>query len=727
MDRLSIEFLSRHLWLVIVFCLALLAASYFYYRRTTPPLPKMLRGLLFVFRGAAFLALFLALAQPIISYNSVTQAKKKMAVLLDNSTSMNQPLRPESDRTRLQEAEDVLNGPELARLRDNLDITTFAYAESLVVADQSQSLPGKMTDPGQALTQLRRQSAIDPYDYIMMVSDGRVTEGEDPGDVAAEYGRPVLAIAVGDSVRVEDIALDNVDYNEVVFAGKQTEIKAVVSQQGAFDGKLQIHLSDGNTVLTQRTDDPPGDGKTGEYTLTYTPSKPGRMFLNLEVTGPNDEANPKNNRRTFAVRVLKSKLNVLAYSSSVNQEYAFLNRFLKSRDDYEITRVIDAPGGDRLGERFPTTQERLNSFDLVILIDPNLNRLSSHYDEFISYMTDRGGAVLLLMGEEYDKSAPGNRLETLSPLAVSSARRSPVRYGKFHIVPNPQMTFHPVIKLAETREDIDAAWANQPPFSVSVPVDSVRSGSVTLGYLEGELGRGRDAAAAYKRYGAGKILAFSVAPFWNWAFLPIGVGSDVSIYNDFFAATIRWLTISDESDRLSFKPVKDVFQSGEEVVFEGFIRDEGFRPIEGAGGDLVVVSADGDSSLVSIIPDPAREGGYRANAGVLPPGSYTYHAQLAADSVKLGRLHGEFAVDDIDRETAFSAVDWNSLARAARNSGGVFASYNNLEPLLDAVDLDRVRVERTHEYRIWDNIVLLIIILVALSAEWFIRKRRQLL
>lgn len=727
MDRLNVEFLSSYLWLVIVVCLALLAASYIYYRRTTPPLPKFMRIFLSVLRGAAFLALFLALAQPIISYTSVTRAKKKMAVLLDYSESMNQPLSPGSDKTRLEEARDVLDGPELSRFRDNLDITTYAYAESLVPADKSDSLSHAMTDPGEALKQLRRQSAIDPYDYIMMISDGRVTEGEDPGDIASEYGRPVLAIAVGDSVRIEDIALDDIDFNEVVFAGKQTEIKAIVSQQGDFDGKLQFQLSEGKTVLTQRTDDPPGSGKSGEYTLTYTPSKPGRMFLNLDVTGPNSEANPQNNRRTFAVRVLKSKLNILVYSSSVNQEYAFLNRFLKSHDDYQVTRVVDAPGGDRVGERFPTTQERLNSFDLVILIDPNLNRISSHYDEFLSYMTDRGGAVLLLMGEEYDRSAAGNRLETLSPLTVAPAGRSPVRYGKFHIMPNPQMTFHPVIKLADTREDIDAAWSNQPPFSISLPIDSVRSGSVTLGYLASDIGRAQEAAAAYRRFGAGKFLAFSVAPFWNWAFLPIGVGGDITLYSDFFAATIRWLTISDESDRFSFKPIKDVFQSGEDVVFNGFIRDEGFRPIEGAGGDLVVASADGDTSTVSVIPDPSREGGYRADAGVLPPGSYSYRVQLSADSVKLGRLKGEFAVDDIDREMAFSSVDWSSLARTARNSGGVFASYSNLSPLIDAVNLDRVRVERIHEYRLWDNVLLLVIILVTLSAEWFIRKRRQLL
>ncbi len=727
MSRIDIEFLSSYAWLAGLVCLALLAVSYLYYRRTTPPLPSLLRYLLLILRCAAFAALFLALAQPMVSHTEITRAKKRMAVLVDYSSSMTRLLHPDSAATRSDKARDILNSPRLASLENDLDITTFAFAESLVVIDEGRDLAGNKTDPGGALRQLKRRSAINPFDYVMLITDGRVTEGEDPSDVAAEYGSPVLAVAVGDSVRVQDIVLDRVVYNEVVFVGRQTEIKAMIAQQGSIEDRIRITLSEGNTVLAQRIDDPPGEGRTGEYALTFTPSRPGRMFLNLEVAGPEDETNTQNNRHTFAVRVLKSKLNILVYSSSLNQEYAFLNRFLDSRDDYAVTRVVDAPGGDRLGERFPNTQERLNSFDLVIMIDPNLNRISSQYDRILSFMSDRGGGVLMFMGEHYARTAPGARLETLSPLAVASTAGPRVRYGKFHIVPDMQMTFHPAVKLADTREGITAAWANQPPFTISLPIDSVRSGGMVLGYLGIDAGRSRQPAAAYRRYDAGKFLAFSVAPFWHWAFLPVGVGGDPTLYQDFLSATIRWLTISDESDRLNFKPIKEVFQSGEEVVFEGHARDEGFRPLEGGAGEVVVTESAGDSSIASIIPDPIRQGGYRARVGVLPPGPYTYYAELYADSIRLGRFDGEFAVDDIDRETAFASVDWNTLARTAQNSGGVFAAYSDLTPLTDAVNTDRVRTTNTREYRLWDHVVLLIIILVTLSAEWFIRKRRQLL
>jgi hypothetical protein len=726
MSRFEIEFLGSQLWLIILLCLILLGLSYLYYRRTTPPLPKFLRWSLMVLRGLAFISLFLALAQPIISYTKINQKKKQMVVLLDRSSSMSLPLGTETEITRLQQAMDLWSGPETAPLRNNLEITTYAFAESLDVSATGEFLARNKTDFGRAVSQVRQLSAVNPPDYLMILSDGRATEGENLPDLAESFGWPIYTIAIGDSSRTDDIALDDIEFNEVIYAGRQTEIKASISQKGDHTGRLQIQLSEGERILTQKSVDPPGDGKIGEQNLTFTPAVPGRMFLNLEVSA-GEEPNLLNNRRTFSVRVLKSKLNIMIYSSSLNQEYAFLNRYLKSRDDYEVTSVIDAPGGNRLGERFPNTQEKLNSYDLVIMIDPNLNRIKSHYDRMISYMTDRGGAIMIFMGEQYARSAAGNRLETLSPLASGSTQSRSIRYGKFQTSPDARMIFHPVLKLAETREDIARTWQNQPPFTQLAPIDSVRTGAASLGYIEDESGGSRKTVIAYKRYGAGKILTFAVAPFWHWAFYPVGVGSDASVYREFLSGTVRWLTISDESDRLSFKPVKEIFQNGEEVSFEGSVHDEGFRPIEGGSGDLIIVSGEYDSTIAGILPEPGRPGKYGAGIGVLSPGSYEYHAELYADSVKLGDFNGKFAVDDIDRETAFSDVDWSYLAETADNSGGMFASYNNIQPLIDAIDKSAVEVEETRDIRLWDHLILLIIIIVTLTLEWFIRKRRQLL
>jgi len=727
MNNTSIEFLGGPLWLIILTCLIVFGLIYLYYRRTTPPIGRPLKIVLICLRIIVLGALFLALAQPILTWTKRDSVPKKMAILVDSSNSMKLPLAPGSSTTRADAVRDLLSGGDFSTLTGRLDVTYYNFAESLVVRDNASALTGTSTDPGLAVSQLVSATALNPDDYIMIISDGRATEGENLADLYSRHRRPVYTIAVGDSSRVNDIALSAVDYNDVIYAGRKTEMTATVSQMGEIDGRVNISLYNGSTLLAQKTAQPPGEGKTADYTLEFTPTVPGRLILDMRVATSDQESNEGNNRKKFSVRVLKSKLRILIYSSSLNQEYAFLNRYLTGREDYDVERVIDAPGGDRLGIRFPTTQEALNSYDAIILIDPDLGRLSSHYDRLVSFLNDRSGGLWVLMGEKYMQSHSGSRLETLMPLAVASPSRLPIMFGKFHLVPDQRMVFHPAVKLGESREQIAATWSNQPPFLMALPVDSVRSAGVALAYLEGESQRNRQCGMALRRMGGGKILNTATAPLWHWAFFPVGIGSDSKNYDDLVASTLRWLTIGDESDRVIVKPDRDIFQNGEPVTFSGTAHDAGFRPLDNAEGDLTIISQTGDSTLARILPVAGKPGQYRADVGMLPPGTYTWRGILSAENLRLGRFDGTFAVDDIDREMAFGDVDWNYLARASENSGGMFVSYKNIAPLLDAIDTEHTTIEESGETRLWDNLILLLIMIGGLSVEWFIRKQRQLL
>ncbi|MCK5126910.1 MAG: VWA domain-containing protein [candidate division Zixibacteria bacterium] len=722
-SQFDIQFLGSYLWLSVILCLALLGASFLYYRTTTPPLPGWLKSVLFSLRIIAFIALFLTLTQPILTIVETYEKNKSIGIVIDRSNSMNLPNSTNSRSSRKEMADELLDSEGFSDLLSNLDFEYYALAESLDVTKNGLNLSGNKSDFGRAIRKIDKLTSLNPYDYILVMSDGRATTGESLADAALSIEAPIFTIAVGDSVKNNDIALGELLYNNVMYAGRKTEIKASISQHGDISGDRRIILREGTRLISQATISPPGDGKTFEATIQYTPIQPGRKILTLEVSHGED-ANTDNNRKTFSVRVLKSKMNVLLYSSSVNQEYAFLYRYLKSREDYEVTTVIDAPGGARLGERFPNTPEKLNRFDAVVLIDPNLNRIKSHHEKFNSYLRERGGGLFILMGEEYAQSAANNRLEQLSPLAVSFRH---TEFGKFHLTPNPRMIFHPAVKLGDNREEITAIWQNQPPFTSMVRVDSLRSNGVAMGFIEGNRSRSQVCGMALRRMGAGKVIAMAMTPMWNWAFYPLGVGGDASDYQEFVSGVIRWLTVGDESDRVNFKPTAEVFESGEEVSFEGFARDEGFRAIAGGTGEVVIVSASGDSTTANILPRVGKEAGYYAEFGVMPPGEYSYRADMSAENVRLGRFDGKFAVDDIDRETALTQVDWNYLKNASALSGGVFASYDNIQPVIDAIDITKSKVTETDEVRLWDHVILLIIILVALSAEWFIRKNRQLL
>lgn len=734
MSRFDIDFLAGNSGLVwvILLCLLFWVASYLYYRRTTPPQSKLVRSVLLFLRIVSLSALFLSLAQPVLKMTSLKTIKKKGAVLVDRSHSMTLPLNGSGTEIRSGVVNDLLSGNMFAPLRDNLDLEYFALAESLTVAESTETLTGTATDFGAAFDKLKMISSLNRHDYVFLLSDGRVTLGDNPKASAASFGRPIHTIAIGDSIRKDDIALTDLTYNKIMYVGKKSEIEAEIAQSGIAGDQLNLRLSQNGRILTQISVTAPGDGKSGRHKLSLTPTQPGKMIVNVAISGGESDQNLANNSRTIVLNVLKSRLELLLYSSSLNQEYAFLKRFLNGRPEYAVTSVIDAPGMKadvslRLGQRFPNSLEKLNRYDLIIMIDPNLSRLNNQVNNITSYLSERGGGLLVLAGENYFDSAPNSRLEKIFPLAVSSWKTGGIMYGDYNLVPDARMIFHPALKLADAREEIYERWQNQPPFKQILPIDSLRSSAVTLAYYNSASDRLKSCGLAYRRLGPGKILFSTASPFWHWAFYPIGVGGDAVLYADFFEAVIRWLTISDESDRINFKPVSELFQNGEQTIFSGTAYDMGFRPITGGSGDLIIVSSAGDSSLTRILPDPTRSAGYIAEVGILPPESYSYRAELFAEDIRLGRFEGKFAVSAIDRELAFGSVDWNLLSEMSSNSGGQFATYKDISPIIEGIDTKPTSIEESNEYRLWDNLVMLLIILVALCAEWIIRKQRQLL
>ncbi len=209
MSRIELHFMSGQVWLAILICLVFWGVVYLYYRRTTPPLGGVMRWTLMILRALAVGALFVVLTQPIMSFTTSSSLKKRMAVLLDRSGSMHQPLTPPDGATRLEKAEEILAGSGFAPLRDNLEIDYFSFAESLDVSARGVNLSGRESNPGLALAQMRAISRTQPYDYLLLVSDGRATIGEDPADAARTVGCPVNTIAVGDSSQSTDLALED--------------------------------------------------------------------------------------------------------------------------------------------------------------------------------------------------------------------------------------------------------------------------------------------------------------------------------------------------------------------------------------------------------------------------------------------------------------------------------------------------------------------------------------
>ena len=720
LKQISADFLTSAPWLVWLGLIGLLILAGLLYYRTNPTTPVYLRAALAALRSIAILALVLALFEPVIAYKREHERARRVSVLIDRSASMD---KVEMGKSREARLDSLLSTPEFERLRAAADIDLQYFGENII--NSPDKVNRDKTAIGDALYTLATQQMTEPADEWLLLSDGRSNSGRTPAEAATGLKTPVNAVALALEAGNFDVALDKVDFNPIVFAGQPTDIKATLSWHNAAGKSPLVRLMDGSRVLTQGNFPISQEGGRGEVTLKYIPDQPGQKLLRVEIPKLDGEENEENNAQTISLKVLKSRLLVLLMTSRPDYEIGFLRRHLLQSDKYDVDLRVTGPKAGNLSGKFPTSQTELNRFDLVVLYDPDPQTYAAYQQNLKSYLADKGGAVWVFLGDQFAARGPVDWFNQLLPFYQSNRRA--VEYGEFHGEPSEANLFHPAVRLADDRAAIRDLWNNLPPFRSLVRCDAVDKNSQILAYVaQSGTGDLRTPLMGYKRFGPGKLLATAALPFWVWGFQSLGFGGDDSVYVRFIEGTTRWLTVRDDFDPIRITPEKDVFTRGEQVRFDGFAFDQGYRAIDGVTGTVKLKNEDkGNEATADLLQK--GEGKYEADFDQLPPGKYSYAGVMTRDGQDLKKVDGSVMVEAFSLEEYDQAGDPAALMAVAKISGGGFYPVSQFAQAVDKINGGRVKESRSGEFVIWNQSWLLALFILCLSAEWILRKLNQLL
>ncbi len=718
LQELSIDFLTDTPFLVAISLIILLALSIYLYRRTNPPLPMWMRIVLGGLRIAAVVTLFLALFEPVISYTREYVRPRRVAVVIDESLSMD---RVENEKSRRVRTDSLLSSQTFENLQRTAQISTYYFGGGL--AQEPDAVDSTRTALGDALYELDRLQMGEPHDYWLLLSDGNSNAGRKPVQTASGLPTPVVAVDITGGQGSFDIGIDDIEYNPVVFADQPTEIKVKLNWRGAEGRTASVQLVDSNRTITVEQLSITQEGGRGEVTLKYTPEEPGQKLLKIDIPAQENEETPGNNERSFAVKVLKSRLLVLMVAAEPDYEVGFVKRLLDASDRYDVELAATGPRAGNLSGRIPGEQTELNRYDLVILYDPDPGQLGARENLLRSYLTERGGAIWVMMGTDYAQRGPVEWFDNLLPFYQSSPQ--PIRRTEFRVEPLESHLFHPAIRLADNQSSIREAWASLPPFESLVWCDQIHPEGVLLAEASIRATQGLPPALGYRRHGPGKLFATTVLPFWPWGFVNLGFGEDASHYRTFVESTVGWLTTRDDADPIQVKPEKEVFTRGEPVVFNGFAYDLGYRPLPGVSGTIELSGGpDNDTFEQDLVAE--GDGTFNAVFENTAPGRYTFAAEMTKDGQLLKADSGQILIEEFSLEEFDQGGDPATLAALAQTTGGNYYTYENFGRILDDLQLSEVTVTSRQEVVFWNKLWMLLLLIGALSAEWLLRKMNQL-
>jgi hypothetical protein len=353
------------------------------------------------------------------------------------------------------------------------------------------------------------------------------------GKWAASKGVPIMTVGIGSDEPVRDLQLYDVLVDEVAFVDDLLAFSAKVKAHG-YRGEISLTLRDKQTgdVLGSASATSSGDGTPIPITLPIVPKNEGEFDFVIEATPLQNESNTDNNRETRHVSVRGEQMQVLLADGQPRYEFRNLKQLLEREKTIKLQTVLQDSdvaysAEDRTAlDHFPVKREDLLAFDVILIGDVDLGRLSPSVQKNLqSFVRDAGGGLVLIAGSRFNPlSYGGTVLETLLPVELTAASLPSAEMlidDEFR----PELTVDgrqgtTIFRFAPDESENRQIWEQLAPLRWLVRTPVIKKGTrvfavhPTLSNPAGQL-----PVISLQHYGAGKVLFHATDETWRWRHL----------------------------------------------------------------------------------------------------------------------------------------------------------------------------------------------------------------
>jgi hypothetical protein len=209
---------------------------------------------------------------------------------------------------------------------------------------------------------------------------------------------------------------------------------------------------------------------------------------------------------------------------------------------------------------------------------------------------------------------------------------------------------------------------------------------------------------------------------WKWRLSDYQQKGNHDMFNEMMNKIAQYLSV--KADKSFFRvKCNDKFPENAPIEFEAEVYNESYELINQPEVNLLITDENNKSyPFVFGKTDKA----YYLNAGNFPVGTYKYQATVKVGN-NLYQKRGEFIITPLNLEMLNTMADHNLLYRLARSHDGEMVYPRTMDHLAkminDREDMKSVSFTQKRYADLIGNLWVFLLILVLISAEWFIRKR----
>ncbi|RXR28719.1 hypothetical protein EQG68_14080 [Flavobacterium piscinae] len=653
--------------------------QYFYKTKTNSKVYWLLAFLRFV----AVFGLLILLINPILTRKSFETIKIPLPIVVDNSSSV---IELKANESALDVYKKLTSN---ADLQDKFEVQSYQFSSELE-SSESYDFKGTQTridGVGKGLKSIHK-SINHP---TVIITDGNQTQGNDY-IYSFDENKAVYPVVLGDTTAVLDLKISQLNVNKYAFLKNKFPVEVFVNYSGNKNVNATFSISQGNTVLSKQNVDFSNSQKSKVITVLLPAEKVGVQVFKATISSSEQEKNTYNNSKNFAVEIIDQKTEVAIVSSINHPDIGALKRAIESNQQRKVSILK------------PSQIKSLQDFNVLILYQPT---------------------------SEFKSVFEKNNLANLNTWMITGL------HTDFNFLNQQQTTFD--FKMSSQQEDYLATFSSQfnlfaidnigfenfPPLQnpfgtitsktnydklIGARIRNVELDSPLLAYTENQ----------------GKRSAFLLGEnIWKWRLQSHIDQQSFQKFDVFIDKTIQFLA-SNNARKSLVVTHENFYNSGDAIEINAQYFNKNYEFDDNARLSITVKNkATNQTKSYDLLKSTNS---YKVNFDGLSAGNYSF---TVTENNSKTSYSGFFDVLDFDIEKQFVNPDYAKLNQLATQTKGKTYLANQVDELVQSLlaneNYKPIQKEIIKKTPVIDWVWLLIIIVLALGTEWFIRKYNGLL
>jgi len=629
------------------------------------------------------------LLNPVITFSGEKEKKLDWAIFIDNSASIKYHQTPSINAVQLG-IESLVN-----KLSEkDISYHLYQFADNIQKVNSPQLIGnGVTTNIGiipETIKQLGNQIA-----GVVIISDGLITEGKDPIKDFQEFDFPIHTIGIGEGSELVDVTIESIDAPTVVLKSDWVDVNITIQSVGNIGDRLSVSLYNNRELQGSKHIRLMGMESKKEINFRFRPKEIGKQQYEVRISSVEDEIDIQNNRQKFSLLVLKDRYKVALLTGSPNKNTSVLKQKLKNNPRVELDHFIRITE-TRFQPAIKTFWE--SPYELIIFDNYPIKPLSSNFVRILGKkLLSNQSALFLILGPNQTIVSFNGITSILGVVTEDSTIESNRFYWEF------------------VDEQIDAG-GNFPPLKQNILITGKQVSSDTLAVTE-------QGWPLWLRNQNGTIRTMIwTSPELNTLYFHDQKLSQEGSFSVIWNQSISWLLKSGGEHENFFRLNKNRYQQGEMVQVTG---TQPFEKTQDKTENIIINVTHGSTDIITRdilynIEEQRWLGEFRAPG----PGEYNYSIQLESNQDPIQT--GTFQILESQIELNQVYLNKKLLATISNSTDGQFFVWDSRDSLFSEINPKVRREFKAEIIKFNESRVLLIIMILLLCVEWFIRRNRGL-